>query len=114
MAALRKFIGLPNWTEDSFAQNGGVCEIPMTGTLLDSFKAGHAGSPATDWSALRGQSPVSPIWACARNARTTFCDKKAEIGEPVDPVIHIERRSGRLILPEVLGIVDTRPTRKAL
>ena len=61
---------------------------------------------------MRGQSPVSPIWACARNARTTFCDTKAEIGESVDPVIHIERRSGRLILPEVLGIVDTRPTQE--
>jgi len=49
-----------------------------------------------------------------RHAKTTVCDTKAEIGESVDPVIHIERRSGRRILREVLGIVDTRPTRKAL
>jgi hypothetical protein len=29
-------------------QNGEVCEIAMTKTLLDSFKAGHVVSPATN------------------------------------------------------------------
>jgi len=87
-----------------------VCEIAMTRTLLDSFKGGHAGSRATN----SGKPPISPIWACARLAQTTFCDTKAEIGESIDPVIHIRRRSDRRILREVIGIVDMMPTRKAL
>jgi pilus assembly protein CpaF len=73
-------------------------------TLLDSFNTGHAGSLAT----IHANSAEKALQRFANlmmrdHAQTTFSDTEAEIGEAVDVVVHVERRSGRTIR-EVLAL----------
>jgi pilus assembly protein CpaF len=74
-------------------------------TLLDSFNTGHAGSLAT----IHANSAEKALRRFANlvmrsHAQSTFGDTEAEIGEAVDCVIHVERRSGLRTVREVLGI----------
>jgi pilus assembly protein CpaF len=74
-------------------------------TLLDSFNTGHAGSLAT----IHANSAAKALQRFANlvmrsHAQTTFSDTEAEIGEAVDFVVYIERRSGSRVVREVLAI----------
>jgi pilus assembly protein CpaF len=73
-------------------------------TLLDFFSTGHAGSLAT----IHANSAEKALRRFANlvmrnHAQTTFSDTKAEIGEAVDLVVHVERQPGRRMLREVRG-----------
>src|SRR5216684_8729552 len=74
-------------------------------TLLDSFNTGHAGSLAT----IHANSAEKALRRFANlvmrdHAQTTFSDTEAEIGEAVDVVVHVERRSGHRVIREVLAL----------
>jgi pilus assembly protein CpaF len=74
-------------------------------TLLDSFNTGHAGSLAT----IHANSAEKALHRFANlvmrdHAQTTFSDTKAEIGEAVDFVVHVERQPGRRIVREVVAL----------
>jgi pilus assembly protein CpaF len=74
-------------------------------TLLDSFNTGHSGSLAT----IHANSAEKALHRFANlvmrnHSQTTFSDTEAEIGEAVDFVVHVERRSGRRVIREVLGL----------
>jgi pilus assembly protein CpaF len=74
-------------------------------TLLDSFNTGHAGSLAT----IHANSAEKALHRFANlvtrsHAQTTFADTEAEIGEAVDFVVHIERKSGCRVVRDVLAI----------
>ena len=74
-------------------------------TLLDSLNTGHSGSLAT----IHANSAEKALHRFANlvmrnHAQTTFSDTEAEITEAVDFVVHVERRSGRRVIHEVLAI----------
>jgi pilus assembly protein CpaF len=74
-------------------------------TLLDSFNTGHAGSLAT----IHANSAEKALHRLANlvvrsHSQTTFSDAEAEIGEAVNFIVHLERRPGRRIVREVLGL----------
>ena len=67
-------------------------------TLVDFFSRGHAGSLATIHanSAEKARRRFANL-VMRNHAQTTFSDTKAEIGEAVDLVVHVERQPGRRI-----------------
>src|SRR6202789_1710633 len=76
-------------------------------TLLDSLNTGHTGSLAT----IPANSAAKALRRFANlvlrgHSQATFEDVEAEIGEAVNFVVHVEREPGRLVIHEVLQIVD--------
>src|SRR6202789_1280305 len=76
-------------------------------TLLDSLNTGHTGSLAT----IHANSAAKalrrfPNLVLRSHSQATFEDIEAEIGEAVNFVVHVEREPGRLVIHEVLQIVD--------
>ena len=74
-------------------------------TLLDSFNTGHAGSLAT----IHANSAEKALYRFANlvirsHSQSTFSDAEAEIGEAVNFIVHLERKPGRRIVREVLGL----------
>jgi pilus assembly protein CpaF len=74
-------------------------------TLLDSFNTGHDGSLATIHanSATRALSRFANL-VMRSHPQATLSDVEAEIGEAVEFIIHAERRPGRRVIREVLGL----------
>jgi pilus assembly protein CpaF len=74
-------------------------------TLLDSLNTGHEGSLATIHanSATRALSRFTNL-VMRSHPQATLSDVEAEIAEAVQLIVHVERRPGRRVIREVVGL----------